>query len=116
MRGPLAELARSIPDLTDLVRIVARLGVALVIGALIGLQREAAHKSAGVRTHMLVALGTALLLVAASAAGLSNSDLSRVIQGLVTGIGFLGGGAILKLTQEHQIQGAARRWKGSCAR
>ncbi len=55
------------------------------------------------RTHMLVALGTALLLLTASDAGLSNSDLSRIVQGIITGIGFLGGGAILKLTAEHEI-------------
>jgi putative Mg2+ transporter-C (MgtC) family protein len=47
---------------------------------------------------MLVALGTALVLVAASDAGLANTDLSRIVQGIITGIGFLGGGAILKLT------------------
>jgi putative Mg2+ transporter-C (MgtC) family protein len=101
----LAELTRSIPDLTDLVRILGRLSVALIIGAVVGLQREVSHKTAGVRTHMLVALGTALLLVTASNAGLDSSDLARVIQGVITGVGFLGGGAILKLTQEREIRG-----------
>jgi putative Mg2+ transporter-C (MgtC) family protein len=101
----MTELTRSIPDLTHLVRILGRLTVALIIGAGVGLQRHVAHKAAGVRTHMLVALGTALVLVAASDAGLANTDLSRIVQGIITGIGFLGGGAILKLTSEHEIRG-----------
>jgi len=105
VQAALAELTHSIPDLADLVRILARLIVALIIGAAVGMQREAAHKAAGLRTHMLVALGTALIVVAAADAGFSSADLSRVIQGIVTGVGFLGGGAILKLTQEHEIRG-----------
>lgn len=105
MDKALAELTRSIPDLTDLVRILGRLTVALIIGAAVGLQREVSHKTAGVRTHMLVALGTSLLLVTASDAGMNSSDLARVVQGIITGIGFLGGGTILKLTQEHEIRG-----------
>jgi putative Mg2+ transporter-C (MgtC) family protein len=112
------ELTRSIPDLTDLVRIVGRLSVAMVIGAAIGLQRRVAHKAAGVRTHMLVALGTALLLVTASDAGLGPTDLSRIVQGIITGVGFLGGGAILKLTDEREIRGlttAAGIWLTAAA-
>jgi putative Mg2+ transporter-C (MgtC) family protein len=112
------ELTRSLPDLTHLVRILGRLSVALIIGAAIGLQRQVAHKTAGMRTHMLVALGTSLLLVTASDAGLSNSDLSRIVQGIITGIGFLGGGAILKLTDEHEIHGlttAAGIWLTAAA-
>ncbi|HEY0766620.1 MAG TPA: MgtC/SapB family protein [Steroidobacteraceae bacterium] len=105
MNSPLNELTGSIPDLTHLVRILARLSVALIVGAAVGLQPEVTHKSAGMRTHMLVALGTALLLVTASDAGMIPSDLARVVQGIITGIGFLGGGVILKLTQEHEIRG-----------
>jgi putative Mg2+ transporter-C (MgtC) family protein len=105
MHSALDELTRSVPDFTDLVRILGRLVVALIIGAAVGLQREISRKQAGLRTHMLLALGTALLLVTASDAGLDHADLSRVVQGIVTGIGFLGGGAILKLTQEHEIRG-----------
>ena len=113
MHSALNELTRSIPDLTDLVRILGRLTVALLIGAAVGWQRESAHKGLGMRTHMLVALGTALLLVSASDAGMTNSDLARVVQGIITGVGFLGGGAILKLTHEHEIRGlttAASVW------
>lgn len=118
MNTVMNELTRSMPDLTHLVRILGRLSVALIIGAGIGLQRHVAHKAAGVRTHMLVALGTALLLVAASDAGLANTDLSRIVQGVITGIGFLGGGAILKLTSEHEIRGlttAAGIWLTAAA-
>jgi putative Mg2+ transporter-C (MgtC) family protein len=112
------ELSNSLPDLTHLMRIVGRLTVALIIGAGIGLQRQLTHKSAGVRTHMLVALGTALLLVSATDAGLASSDVSRIVQGIITGIGFLGGGAILKLTDHQEIRGlttAAGIWLTAAA-
>jgi putative Mg2+ transporter-C (MgtC) family protein len=92
--------------------------VALIIGAGIGLQRQVAHKAAGLRTHMLVALGTALLLVSASDAGLASADVSRIVQGIITGIGFLGGGAILKLTDQQEIRGlttAAGIWLTAAA-
>jgi putative Mg2+ transporter-C (MgtC) family protein len=112
------ELTSSLPDLTHLMRILGRLTVALIIGAGIGLQRQVAHKAAGLRTHMLVALGTALLLVSATDAGLASSDVSRIVQGIITGIGFLGGGAILKLTDHQEIRGlttAAGIWLTAAA-
>jgi putative Mg2+ transporter-C (MgtC) family protein len=99
----LSELA--LPDGQTILRIFVRLLVALLLGGVVGLQRELTHKPAGVRTHMLVALGTVLVVVAVQEAHMTSSDLSRVLQGLVTGIGFLGGGAILKLTAEHEIHG-----------
>jgi putative Mg2+ transporter-C (MgtC) family protein len=113
-----AELTQSIPSAQHMVRISLRLFIALVVGGLVGIQRELTHKPAGLRTHMLLALGTALLLITADEAGMSKSDLSRVLQGLVTGIGFLGGGAILKLTAEHEIHGlttAAGIWLTAAA-
>src|ERR1700676_2033396 len=113
-----AELTQSIPDAQHLIRVSLRLFVALIVGGLVGLQRELTHKPAGLRTHMLLALGTALIVVTADEAGMSKSDLSRVLQGLVTGIGFLGGGAILKLTAEHEIHGlttAAGIWLTAAA-
>jgi len=115
---PTPDFSFSIPSALDIGRIAARLGLALVIGALIGINRELTHKPAGLRTHMLVALGTSLVVVAAVEARMSASDLSRVIQGLVTGVGFLGGGAILKLTAEHEIHGlttAASIWTTAAA-
>src|SRR5207244_1274769 len=78
-----------------------------------GLQREHQGKVAGLRTHMLVSLGSALIILTAGEAGIARDQLSRVIQGLVIGIGFLGGGAILKLTDRAEIKGlttAATIW------
>lgn len=113
-----SDVSQSIPSAQHLVRIIIRLAVALAVGALVGLQRELTHKPAGLRTHMLLALGTAFIIVSAEESGMSKSDLSRVVQGLVTGIGFLGGGAILKLTAEHEIHGlttAAGLWVTTAA-
>ncbi|HZT51064.1 MAG TPA: MgtC/SapB family protein [Stellaceae bacterium] len=112
------DLSFAIPTALDIARIVGRLLCALLIGALVGIERELTHKPAGLRTHMLVALGSSLIVVAAVEARMSPSDLSRVIQGLATGIGFLGGGAILKLTAEHEIHGlttAASIWTTAAA-
>ncbi|HYK24960.1 MAG TPA: MgtC/SapB family protein [Steroidobacteraceae bacterium] len=115
---PTPDLSFSIPSALDIGRIAARLILALVIGALVGINRERIHKPAGLRTHMLVALGTSLVVVTAVEARMSASDLSRVVQGLVTGLGFLGGGAILKLTAEREIHGlttAASIWTTAAA-
>lgn len=112
------EVARSAPPLDEVVRVVLRMVGSLVIGTIIGLQRELTHKPAGLRTHLLVALGSTLLVVAAVNAGMKSGDVSRVIQGLITGIGFLGGGTILKLTREHEIRGlttAAGIWLTAAA-
>ena len=112
------ELARTVPQADAVVRVALRLVAALIIGTAIGLQRELTHKPAGLRTHLLVALGTALLVVAAVNSGMKSGDVSRVIQGLITGVGFLGGGTILKLTEEHEIRGlttAAGIWLTAAA-
>jgi putative Mg2+ transporter-C (MgtC) family protein len=114
----LNELTQSIPDAHHLVRIGVRLIAVLVIGALVGLQRELTHRPAGLRTHMLVALGTGLFVVGCTESGMSLDALARVIQGLAAGVGFLGGGAILKLTAEHEIHGlttAACIWMTAAA-
>ena len=94
-----------IPSAAEFARIVLRLLAAVLLGGLVGLEREAAGKAAGLRTHMLVALGAALTLVVAYRMGMPEADQSRIIQGLVTGVGFLGGGAILKITDERRIRG-----------
>jgi putative Mg2+ transporter-C (MgtC) family protein len=77
------------------------------------MQREKAGKPAGVRTHMLVSLATALVVLACAGMGMQFDAQSRVIQGIVTGIGFIGAGSILKLSEERDIQGlttAAGLW------
>jgi len=101
----LEELAASLPDARQAVRVTLRLLAALVVGAIIGYQRERAGKAAGLRTHMLVAMGTAMFVLAAAESGMEQDALSRVVQGLATGIGFLGAGAILKLENERLIRG-----------
>ncbi|MDP9099569.1 MAG: MgtC/SapB family protein, partial [Verrucomicrobiota bacterium] len=76
-----------------------RLGAALVVGALFGLNRELHGKPAGLRTHALVSLGAAAaaLLILRAPDGRLTADpnaISRVIQGILTGVGFLGAGVI----------------------
>ena len=99
------ELFLGWPDWQYLLRVGLRLCIAVVLGGVIGLERQQTGKWAGIRTHMLVALGAALFTVVPLEAGMKSADFSRVIQGLATGIGFLGGGVILKLSAEHQVRG-----------
>ena len=94
-----------LPTLEEFLRIALRLVAALLLGGAVGYERERAGKAAGLRTHMLVALGSALVLVTAERMGMPSSDQSRVIQGIVAGVGFLGGGAILKIADEKKIRG-----------
>lgn len=105
-------------DTDHLVRVMARLGLAMLLGGVVGLEREYENKSAGIRTHMLVALGAALFTLVSLECGMTVSDLSRVIQGVAAGIGFLGAGTILKLSTEKEIKGlttAASIWLTSAA-
>lgn len=101
----LEELTTGLPDAAQMARVIIRLVAAALLGAVVGIQRERAGKPAGVRTHMLVAMGAALFVIASLEFGMSSSDLSRVIQGLATGIGFIGGGAILKLAEKREVEG-----------
>lgn len=99
------ELTSGLPDKRQLVHFLIRLMAASVLGAVVGWNREKAGKPAGIRTHILVCLGTSVFILACSGVGMSSDALSRVIQGIVTGIGFLGAGSILKLNEERDIQG-----------
>ncbi len=99
------ELVAGLPDNTEIARIVVRLVVAAVLGGILGFQRAEAGKAAGMRTHMLVALGAAMVVLAPHLAGMSTADISRIIQGTVTGIGFIGGGVILKQSDHRYIEG-----------
>jgi putative Mg2+ transporter-C (MgtC) family protein len=101
----LEELLAGMPDTRQLVRIIVRLLAATLLGAVVGFQREQTGKPAGLRTHMLVSLGAALFVLAPLESGMDMDGLSRVIQGLATGIGFIGGGAILKLHEQREIEG-----------
>ena len=100
-----SELNSGFPDSSQLVHVIIRLVAAMALGAIVGIQREQFGKPAGLRTHILVALGTTLFVLAASGSGMSSDGVSRVIQGLASGIGFIGAGAILKLSKTQEIQG-----------
>lgn len=91
---------------------LARVAVALVLGGLIGFDRQRLNKPAGVRTHMLVAAGSALFIVVAVllSEGLegigtesAKIDVSRIAAGIVAGVGFLGAGAII--TRDDRVSG-----------
>jgi putative Mg2+ transporter-C (MgtC) family protein len=94
-----------LPGLSELLRVVERLGVAVCLGGLLGFERERTGKQAGLRTHMLVSLGAALFVLVPQLAGMRLGDLSRVIQGLITGIGFVGAGTILKRGGDAHVKG-----------
>lgn len=94
-----------IPDATQITRVTLRLLVAAALGGLLGYERETQGKSAGVRTHMLVAIGAALFVLIPQQAGASTADLTRVLQGLIAGVGFLGAGAIILGTKQVDTQG-----------
>lgn len=96
--------------------LVLRLATATFAGAVIGLDREARAKPAGLRTHALVALGAALVTATVvEMAGIATGAdaISRAIQGIIAGVGFLGGGAILKGPGRDYVRGlttAATIW------
>ncbi|WP_128548277.1 MgtC/SapB family protein [Larkinella soli] len=107
------EISSGLPSTRQLVQVVIRLLAATLLGAAIGFERKKARKPGGVRTHALVCLGTTVLVLSCWQVGMELEDISRVLQGIITGIGFLGGGTILKLSQEKDIQGltsAASVW------
>lgn len=94
-----------LPDAAQVTRIVLRLAIAALLGGMLGYERERQGKAAGVRTHMLVALGAALFVLVPQQAGVSDADMTRVIQGVVAGIGFLGAGSIIKNNDEDSVKG-----------
>ena len=94
-----------VSDPAQLTRIVVRLLLAAALGGALGYERERSGKAAGLRTHMLVAIGSALFVLVPQQAGMAVGDMSRVIQGIVTGVGFLGAGAIIKQASAHSVQG-----------
>lgn len=105
-----------IPDMAELTRLSLRLLLAALLGGLLGYERETKGKAAGIKTHMLVALGSAIFMVIPLQIGVEVGDLTRVMQGMVTGIGFLGAGTILKGRDEESVKGlttAAGLWMTS---
>jgi putative Mg2+ transporter-C (MgtC) family protein len=105
-------------DMDHLGRTAVRLLIAAALGAVLGYEREEEGKAAGLRTHMLVSLGAALFIVASLEAGATVDQITRVIQGMVVGIGFLAGGVIFKTTTDQRVRGltsAADLWVTSAA-
>jgi len=93
-------------DLAHLADVLLRLALALLLALPIGWERERSTRSAGLRTFPLVAVASCgYTILALQLPGDAADAHSRVLQGLLTGIGFIGGGAILK--SEHQVRGTA---------
>lgn len=105
-----------LPDLVELTRVCIRLLIAALLGGILGFEREQKGKAAGIKTHMLVSLGSAIFVLIPLQAGVQPAELTRVIQGIVSGIGFLGAGTILKADTEDRVRGlttAAGIWMTS---
>jgi putative Mg2+ transporter-C (MgtC) family protein len=84
-----------------------RLGMALLLGGMVGVERQLAGQAAGLRTHVLVALGAAVFTLAglATTGNENPSDVSRVVQGVAAGVGFIGAGAIMRSGQDTTVRG-----------
>jgi putative Mg2+ transporter-C (MgtC) family protein len=99
------QLGFDVPDALELVRVASKLLLAALLGGVMGWERERKGKAAGLRTHMLVSVGAALFVLAPLEAGVPLGDLTRVMQGVAAGIGFVGAGAILKMSEQGQVVG-----------
>ncbi|WP_339523916.1 MgtC/SapB family protein [Pseudomonas sp. EA_35y_Pfl2_R111] len=112
----LATLVLEFSDLRQvehLTRATLRLCLATFLGGLLGYEREVMGKAAGVRTHMLVSLGAAIFVMSLEQEGADHDAMSRVIQGVAAGIGFLCAGTILKGQSIADVKGlttAAGLW------
>jgi putative Mg2+ transporter-C (MgtC) family protein len=98
----------------DAAAIAIRIGAALLAGAVIGIDRERKRKPAGMRTHALVSIGAAVVVLTVVGHSQGDDDsVSRAIQGIITGIGFLGAGVIMQYEDERRVEGlttAASIW------
>jgi putative Mg2+ transporter-C (MgtC) family protein len=98
----------------DTIDAALRLGSAVAIGGLVGLDRGLRNKPAGLRTHALVSLGAALMTYTGiELAPTEPGAVTRVLQGVIAGVGFLGGGVILRDAQDLRVRGlttAASIW------
>ena len=93
--------------------IAGRLAMAMLFGAVIGINREWQGKPAGLRTHALVALGGALFTLIGLFLNPTPSSMGPILQGITTGIGFIGAGVIMRRPEQHDVQGlttAAAIW------
>jgi putative Mg2+ transporter-C (MgtC) family protein len=109
---PLTSDLFALPPLDEIVNVIVRLVLAATLAGILGMERESQGKAAGLRTHMLVALGAALFVLVVSPLGQAG-EVSRVIQGVAAGIGFIGAGSILKHVESDRVTGlttAASIW------
>jgi putative Mg2+ transporter-C (MgtC) family protein len=101
----------------DPVDAILRLAAATLVGGAIGLDRDLRGKPTGVRTMGIVALGAALIVLAGQQQGADQAAASRIMQGIITGIGFLGAGVILRNPSGGKVHGlttAAAIWLTAC--
>src|SRR5215813_1318526 len=101
----------------DAADAILRLTAATLVGSAIGLDRDLRGKPTGIRTMGIVALGSALIVLASQQQGADQAASSRVMQGLITGIGFLGAGVILRNPSGGKVHGlttAAAIWLTAC--
>jgi putative Mg2+ transporter-C (MgtC) family protein len=108
-------LARYWRAVMDTLDIALRLGTATLVGVVLGLNRDLHGKVTGVRTLGLVCLGSALAVLSVHA--VNGTDASRVIQGILTGVGFLGAGVIVRNNKGRHVHGlttAACVWVAAC--
>jgi putative Mg2+ transporter-C (MgtC) family protein len=95
---------------TPIPEVFLRLAMATVLGGAIGLEREYRHSPAGLRTNILIALGSALFSILSLELGTAVGSPDRIAAQVVTGIGFLGAGAILRRQNIHGLTTAATIW------
>jgi putative Mg2+ transporter-C (MgtC) family protein len=96
------------PNILDgqaFLRISIRLAASIILGGVIGWERQIEGKSAGIRTHMMVSLGAALFALTSMEINADAKELTKVIQGVAAGVGFLGAGAIIKVSSENEPKG-----------
>lgn len=95
-------------DLSDpgiLLRIIIKMSICLVLGSIIGLNREHAGENAGWRTHILVTMATAAFVMALHESGVALAALAPLVAGMATGVGFLGAGVILRMPDSERVKG-----------
>jgi putative Mg2+ transporter-C (MgtC) family protein len=95
----------------DLKTYLIRFAISIIVGGLIGLERELDRKPAGLRTMILVCLGSTIFMIIALELKPLDSDLGKIVAGVITGIGFLGAGAIIRAGGDvHGLTTAATIW------
>ncbi|MBD1915058.1 MULTISPECIES: MgtC/SapB family protein [Cyanophyceae] len=95
------------------IDVTGRLAVAVALGAVIGVDRQFSRKAAGLRTNMLVSLGAALFVLVTIQSGMAqvdNSAMGRILQGIITGVGFVGAGTIFREDRVRGLTSATAIW------